>query len=194
MVSSGLPVSLCDLPPGEELMSSSHLITVSAAVSPTQEFAEHVVEGLSHPTQKWLSAQYFYDDVGSSLFEAITALPEYGLTRADARLLRQYASAIVGEDPAAAACDRARQRLRFENALASRSRVNILGTVHYTPIDVSALALEMCRSTLGSLPGVEISTENASYLPGLRSALAHRHVGERCWFCSSEAPSAIFRC
>ena len=51
-------------------------------------FACDVRDGLSKPGQKELPCQYFYDEVGSALFEAITVLPEYGLTRADARLVR----------------------------------------------------------------------------------------------------------
>jgi uncharacterized SAM-dependent methyltransferase len=45
-------------------------------------FVRDVRAGLGHPTQKWLPPRYFYDDVGSALFEAITLLPEYGLARA----------------------------------------------------------------------------------------------------------------
>jgi len=37
-----------------------------------------------------------YDEVGSALFETICVLPEYGLTRADSRLLEKYAGEIVG--------------------------------------------------------------------------------------------------
>ena len=49
--------------------------------------------GRAHaPRQKTLPCRYFYDDVGSALFEAITCLPEYGLTRADARVLETHAA------------------------------------------------------------------------------------------------------
>src|SRR5258706_14208591 len=58
------------------------------------EFAADVRAGLSKP-QKELHSKYFYDDLGSALFEAITHLPEYGLTRADERLLHAHASDIA---------------------------------------------------------------------------------------------------
>ena len=45
--------------------------------------------------QKELSPKYFYDDLGSALFEAITLLPEYGLTRADLRLLDAHAADLA---------------------------------------------------------------------------------------------------
>ena len=59
-----------------------------------REFAADVRAGLSRP-QKELHSKYLYDDLGSALFEAITHLPEYGLTRADERLLETHASDIV---------------------------------------------------------------------------------------------------
>ena len=59
-------------------------------------FALNVAEGLTQ-TQKYLSARYFYDDLGSALFQTITVLPEYGLTRADERLLQQHAPEIAAQ-------------------------------------------------------------------------------------------------
>ena len=49
-----------------------------------------------HAGQKHLPPSYLYDEVGSALFEAITLVPEYGLTRADARLLKRHAAEIAG--------------------------------------------------------------------------------------------------
>src|SRR5580704_7157689 len=57
--------------------------------------AEEVRDGLSREGQKELPSKYLYDEVGSALFEVISVLPEYGLTRADERLLRRHASDIV---------------------------------------------------------------------------------------------------
>jgi len=54
------------------------------------------------PHQTWTeraSSKYLYDEVGSALFETICVLPEYGLTRADARLLEKHAGEIVGRLP-----------------------------------------------------------------------------------------------
>ncbi|MGH9676427.1 MAG: L-histidine N(alpha)-methyltransferase, partial [Candidatus Acidiferrum sp.] len=55
------------------------------------EFAADVRESLAKSAQRELPSKYLYDEVGSALFETICVLPEYGLTRADARLLREYA-------------------------------------------------------------------------------------------------------
>ena len=67
------------------------------AITPTTsyEFAADVRTGLTEPGQKELPSKYLYDDVGSALFEVISHLPEYGLTRADERLLRRHSRDIV---------------------------------------------------------------------------------------------------
>ena len=45
---------------------------------------------------KTLPPKYFYDARGSELFEEITRLPEYYLTRAETAILRRYAADIAG--------------------------------------------------------------------------------------------------
>src|SRR6185312_11069758 len=57
-------------------------------------FAEDVRTGLGLRPYT-LMPQYFYDDLGSALFEAITHLPEYYLTRVERDLLATYGSQIV---------------------------------------------------------------------------------------------------
>ena len=64
----------------------------AARVAPT--FAEDVRRGLT-ASPKFLYPKYFYDERGSLLFEAITVLPEYYPTRAEAEILRTHASEIV---------------------------------------------------------------------------------------------------
>jgi len=57
-------------------------------------FADDVRAGLS-ARPKTLPAKYFYDDLGSLLFEAITLLPEYYLTRAETEIFRAHSQAII---------------------------------------------------------------------------------------------------
>src|SRR5271169_264150 len=63
-------------------------------------FASEVGQGLtSHP--KTLPSKLFYDAAGSALFEEITKLPEYYLTRTELGILQKYGSAMaqaVGPD------------------------------------------------------------------------------------------------
>src|SRR5438552_10822838 len=65
----------------------------------SSEFAADVHAGLTRPGQRELPSKYLYDEVGSELFEAICLLPEYGLTRADTRLLQRHAEEIISRMP-----------------------------------------------------------------------------------------------
>src|SRR6202451_4133326 len=75
------------------------MLTYSLPVRHVSEFADAVRDGLAKAGQKELPSKYLYDEVGSSLFETICVLPEYGLTRADARLLETHAKDIVERMP-----------------------------------------------------------------------------------------------
>src|SRR5580693_9426359 len=99
------------------------------------EFAQAVTEGLTRKGQKTLPPSWLYDEVGSALFEVITVLPEYGLTRAEAGLLANAADEIV--------CASRYPRLVIElgsgtgtktrHILAAAARYR---SVHYLPIDI----------------------------------------------------------
>ncbi|UCF69652.1 MAG: L-histidine N(alpha)-methyltransferase [Acidobacteriota bacterium] len=56
--------------------------------------AEEIRAGLTDEP-KWIASKYFYDERGSKLFEQITALPEYYLTRAETRILERASDSIV---------------------------------------------------------------------------------------------------
>src|ERR1700704_3081783 len=60
----------------------------------TLDFAASVRNGLTS-APKTLEPRFFYDALGSSLFEAITNLPEYYVTRAEAEILGMHAVAIA---------------------------------------------------------------------------------------------------
>lgn len=121
------------------------------------EFACEVRGGLSKP-QKELPSKYLYDELGSALFDAITVLPEYGLTRADERVLERCARELPLEFSAIA---------EFGSGSGRKTR-KILEAVaphDYFPIDVSAPALRKCRRELAALAHVE--PIEASYIHGL---------------------------
>lgn len=121
---------------------------------------------------------YLYDEVGTALFEAITWLPEYGLTRADERLLQQYAEAVFDHlgSPVFVAelgSGSGRKTRWILEALARRQ------PVLYYPIDISRLALTKCRQELSGLGAVSIVGLEHSYLEGLREAASRRRAGQR---------------
>ncbi len=60
----------------------------------SEALRKDVLNGLSQ-TQKELPPKWFYDEVGSHLFEDITRLPEYYLTRTEISILENHAAEIV---------------------------------------------------------------------------------------------------
>ena len=71
------------------------MATATLARYSSADFASDVQSGLMRRGQKELPSKYLYDEVGSSLFETITVLPEYGLSRADERLLKEHAPEMI---------------------------------------------------------------------------------------------------
>src|SRR5437868_10730310 len=61
---------------------------------PVSPIAEDVLRGLSC-SPKWLSSRLFYDAEGSDLFEQITELPEYYLTRTERAIFVAHAAEIL---------------------------------------------------------------------------------------------------
>ena len=98
------------------------MLTETFTTGTSSDLITDVRLGLTKPEQKELPSKYLYDTVGSALFEVISILPEYGLTRADERLLRRHSEDIVAEiRPPADYGSRIRQRQRQENPLDARS-------------------------------------------------------------------------
>jgi L-histidine Nalpha-methyltransferase len=139
------------------------------------EFARDVRSGLTRPEQKTLPCRYLYDDVGSALFEAITHIPEYGLTRADARLLQSHAEELVDALPG--------NVILAELGSGTGAKMRpVLEALHrkqvivYYPIDLSRAALVKCAQDyygIGAVMPIE-----ASYLDGLRRAAEARAPGQ----------------
>src|SRR6202451_830523 len=141
------------------------------------EFAADVRAGLTKPNQKELLSKYLYDDVGSALFEVICRLPEYGLTRADERLLRRHghdigkllATPVSVADLASGSGGKTRHILE---ALCRRQR-----TAYY-PIEISPSALAMCERELSDIESISILGFEREYLDGLLEVAAHRSTGQ----------------
>ncbi|MBV9158361.1 MAG: L-histidine N(alpha)-methyltransferase [Acidobacteriaceae bacterium] len=129
---------------------------MSASVSPQlSAFALDVVEGLSCAGQKKISPRYFYDELGSALFDVITLLPEYGLTRADERILQSHAHNIVSEvGPVSIVAELGSgSGKKTKHILQALTRAG--NRIIYRPIDVSRAALTACERDLGETSPVE---------------------------------------
>lgn len=143
--------------------------------SHVSQFAVDVAEGLSAPGQKKIPPRYFYDDLGSSLFEAITLLPEYGLTRADERLLRRHASEIAAKTgPVSIVAELGSgSGKKTRHVLEALAREN--KTLVYRPIDVSSAALEACERELGDI--CEIMPVLGDWIEGVEQVVLRRKRG-----------------
>jgi dimethylhistidine N-methyltransferase len=143
-----------------------------------EELAADVRAGLGGPGPKKVPSRYLYDDLGSALFDAIAFLPEYGLTRADERILRANAEEIVAfiRPPVTVAelgSGSGRKTRWILEALASGRPVS------YYPIDISSAALERCALELSRLPAVQVEPIEADYLSGLSLVASRRRKDER---------------
>jgi len=141
------------------------------------DFAREVRDGLSKPGQRELPSIYLYDEIGTALFEAITLLPEYGLTRADERLLRRHAPAIIEHLPPPVLVT----ELGSGCGLKTRWLLETLARrepVGYYPIDISPAALAKCEQELAVLGAVSIVGLEKSYLEGVREVASLRRPGQ----------------
>jgi L-histidine N-alpha-methyltransferase len=120
---------------------------------------------------KTLSPWLFYDEAGSQLFEEITELPEYYVTRTERQILAEHADEIVS----AAAGGRDLSMIELGAGTATKTglllnaAVRLQGSVTYYPIDVSQSALDEARSRLeAELPEVTVEPIVADYTEGMR--------------------------
>jgi L-histidine Nalpha-methyltransferase len=127
-----------------------------------------VLRGLT-AMPKSLSPWLFYDEAGSRLFEAITELPEYYLTRTERGILAKYADEILQ-------CAGCRALTLIELGAGTASKTGLLlraavrrqGAVDYVPIDVSQSALAAAREHIeADIPGVHVSARVADYTGGI---------------------------
>jgi L-histidine N-alpha-methyltransferase len=133
-----------------------------------RSFAEDVRAGLS-ANPKHLYPKYFYDELGSQLFEAICLLPEYYLTRAENEIFARYSDAIVNEISTEKV-----SLLEMGSGSATKTRLIIEALLKrqsellYIPVDISASALETSsRVLLQSYPSLRIEAYASDYYDAL---------------------------
>jgi dimethylhistidine N-methyltransferase len=104
-----------------------------------RQFLKDVIQGLKRP-QKEIACKYFYDEVGSALFDEICELDEYYLTRTEMAILETHAAKMadaIGED-----CELI--ELGSGNAQKTRLLLEQLRSPRaYLPIDISRKPLEL---------------------------------------------------
>jgi len=130
----------------------------------TSDFAAAVLAGLAQP-QKVIPARFFYDHAGSELFEAITALPEYYLTRTEIGILGAHAGDI------AAAVGPGRAVIEFGSGSSTKTPLLLraISPAAYVPVDISAEFLQHSAATLaGDFPGLAVIPVAADFTAAFR--------------------------
>jgi L-histidine Nalpha-methyltransferase len=146
---------------------------MSAALDPREPssaFARDVRRGLAE-RPRTLPPRYFYDALGSQLFEAICRLPWYPITRAERALLGRHAAEMARSV--------ADLRSLIELGSGSGEKIALLageakGPLDVHLIDISAEALDLGSRTLSRLPHVRVMSHLATYEAGLREAARTR--------------------
>ncbi len=106
-------------------------------------FRDDVLRGLG-ASPKRLPPKYFYDEIGSALFDAICALPEYYPTRVETALIQTHAAAIAGALGGRCAL------IEFGSGASRKSRLLITAArpAVYVPIDIARETLRQAAEDL----------------------------------------------
>jgi dimethylhistidine N-methyltransferase len=121
---------------------------------------------------KTLSPWLFYDEAGSHLFEQITELPEYYLTRTERSIFTAHAEEILREAASNDGPHPAGKLTLIELGAGTATKTGILlaeavrqqGSIVYQPVDVSESALaEASENILKNIPGVTVRCQVTDY-------------------------------
>lgn len=153
-------------------------VKISRKDKSVDSFAEDVLAGLSS-TPKTLPPKYFYDRVGSKLFEAICELPEYYVTRTEFAILQNFA------DDIAAQFDNGVTLVELGSGNSSKTRLLIeaflrqKGRLHYLPVDISkSILIETSQALLRSYRRLKITAYISEYFTALRHLQHENFLGE----------------
>lgn len=152
-------------------MPTSALTTADELATARAAFARDLRESLAR-TPKQIASKYFYDDLGSQLFEAICRLPWYQVTRAELALLRQHGRSMLGALVAPTSivelgCGSGEKLAAFVQAGGES-----IGEIQL--VDISAVALNMTGKRIGQLGADVTHAHLASYEEGFALAVQHR--------------------
>lgn len=126
--------------------------------------AQELLQGLSAP-QAFTSPKYLYDALGSRLFEAITQLPEYDLTRTEANLMQLHSASMAAELPRGACWI----DLGAGNCEKAGRLLGPMGAGRYVAVDISVdfvrQALDVLQRQHPGLPMAGLGVDFSGGLP-----------------------------
>jgi dimethylhistidine N-methyltransferase len=157
LVSTQVPVESLNLPLDNPAREAALRETV----------LREALHGLDVPpgTQKTLPPWLFYDERGTDLFQQITRLPEYYLTRAERSILAACSGEIIGSIGSPVTVVELGSGTAEKTGLLLAAALRRQAEVLYQPIDVSPSALEEAAASLPSaVPGVRVQPQVANYI------------------------------
>ncbi|MFO6448575.1 L-histidine N(alpha)-methyltransferase [Erythrobacter sp. NE805] len=123
-------------------------------------FRADVLAGLAEP-QKAIPARWFYDDIGSALFEDITRLPEYYPTRAETEILADRPgeiAALIGEG-------RAVVEFGSGSSVKTPLLLSAIRPSAYVPLDIAGDFLRASAAALAEkFPGLPVWPVEADFM------------------------------
>ncbi|HKD84251.1 MAG TPA: L-histidine N(alpha)-methyltransferase [Terriglobales bacterium] len=133
----------------------------------TSPIALDVRRGLT-ASPKYLTCKLFYDEIGSQLFEQITELPEYYLTRTERSILEQYAGDILEHAGSSLTLVELGAGTATKTSILIEELSQRQSRVLFYPIDVSPSALDEAVRQLGSqFPSLRVNPIVADYTGGV---------------------------
>lgn len=139
-------------------------------------FRTDVIQGLQKPVKE-LPSKYFYDEVGSQLFERITQLEDYYPTRIELAIMQQeiqHIARVLGPD-----C------MLIEYGSGSSIKIrqllnHLVNPAAYVPIDISKEALTQAAHELAMIyPELEILPIYADYTSDFTLPQPRKYVARR---------------
>ena len=135
----------------------------------TSPIALDVRRGLT-ASPKYLTCKLFYDEIGSQLFEQITELPEYYLTRTERSILEQYAGDILEHAGSSLTLVELGAGTATKTSILIEELSQRQSRVLFYPIDVSPSALDEAVRQLGSqFPSLRVNPIVADYTGGVQA-------------------------
>lgn len=156
---------------------SDKLTFIEIPISRPEEDLESAVRRGFSLAQKEISSSFLYDQKGSRLFEQITGLPEYYLTRCETEILKAHASDIFD---LAKPREGSLQVVEFGSGSSEKTRlllqaaIQSQGATNYVPIDISSDFLRISAlELLSELPDLTITALGADYFDALNALPEH---------------------
>ncbi|HEV2578850.1 MAG TPA: L-histidine N(alpha)-methyltransferase [Acidobacteriaceae bacterium] len=125
------------------------------------------LEGLAVPAgkQKTLPPWLFYDEAGSALFEKITELPEYYLTRAERSIFAERGDEVVTSVGCPLTVAELGSGTASKTGLLLGAAAKRQPELLYQPIDISNAALEQAASAIpAAVSGVQVRPQLSNYI------------------------------